>query len=75
MPTQESNPTNRRKLLYRCNHLLRSRGLSPAAVGGSGVRDSVKLATFNVARVGKHLLNRARGRPVEDLRAAYAPAF
>ncbi len=73
--TYYTNSTNRRKLLYRCNHMLRGRGLSPAPVGRSGMRDSAKLATFNVARVGKHLLNRVRGRPVEDLHAAYAPAF
>jgi hypothetical protein len=71
--TYYTHATNRRKLLYRCNHLLREKGLSPHPVGGSGLRDETKLAAFGVARAGKHLLNRARGRPVEDLNAAYAP--
>ena len=71
--TYYTTATNRRKLLYRCNHLLRGRGLAPQPVGKGLLRDEAKLAAIEVARLGRHALKRLRGQPVEDLRAAYAP--
>jgi hypothetical protein len=70
--TYYTRATNRRKLLYRCNHLLRRRGLSPAPIG-SAARDSAKLAAFNVARGINHTLQRLRGRHSENLERPYAP--
>ena len=47
---------------YRANHLLRSLGLSPAPVGDSQVRDSLKRHTLEAAR---RVRNFARGRGTE----------
>ena len=70
--TYYTHATNRRKLLYRCNHLLRGRGLSPRPVGDEPWSDQAKLAAYGLARRGSHLVKRLSRRPVEDLLAAYA---
>jgi ribosomal protein L16 Arg81 hydroxylase len=47
---------------YRANHVLRSLGLSPAPVGDSQVRDSLKRHTLEAVR---RVRNLARGRTTE----------
>ncbi len=72
--TYYTRATNRRKLLYRCNYMLRSHGLAPAPVGRNELRDTGKLIAFNAARLGRHTLQRLRGKSAENLRVPYAPA-
>ncbi len=47
---------------YRANHVLRGLGMSPAPVGGSQVRDSLKRHTLDAVR---RVRNFARGRTTE----------
>ncbi|MEO6239496.1 MAG: transcription factor [Vicinamibacterales bacterium] len=71
--TYYTQATNRRKLQYRCNYMLRRRGLSPSPVGISPIVDSTKLAVFNVVRGLNHSLQKLRGRAPENLTLRYAP--
>ena len=55
--TYLTDATRRRALLHRGNHLIRSRGLRPAPVGESPVRDGVKLAALKSALGAARLCN------------------
>jgi hypothetical protein len=50
---------------YRANHVIRRLGLSPAPVGGSWVRDSLKRHTVGAMRRARNL---ARGKPSVERR-------
>jgi hypothetical protein len=61
----------RRKLLHRGNYNLRRAGLVPTPVGQSPVRDAVKHAAFRALFGAHDLVQRTRGREVEDLLRYY----
>jgi len=48
--TFHTSDSDRREILYRINHKLRTLGLHPQPVGSSNSSDNVKYAVFNTAR-------------------------
>jgi hypothetical protein len=54
--TFQTRVSERRGIIYRCNHFLRKRGMSPPPVGTSPWRDAVKYQGYRVIRRIRRIL-------------------